>query len=57
MQRSEGNVVVGGWTYGAGIEYLITANLFADAKVFQNTYSNAKLTNETIALAGVKYKF
>lgn len=57
VQRSAGGVIVGGWTIGAGVEYLISAHLFADAKVFQNEYSNTKLANETIVLAGVKMKF
>lgn len=57
VQRSEGGQIVGGWTVGGGIEYLIAAHLFADAKLFENAYSNAKLTNETVILAGVKMKF
>jgi len=57
VERQIGPSIVSGWTVGGGVEYAISAKLFADVKYFYNSYSNTAITNESLILAGANYKF
>lgn len=46
-----------GWAVGGGIEYEISAHLFADAKYIYVNYGGDHLPAESLVLAGVNYKF
>lgn len=47
-----------GWAIGGGTEFAVSSKIFADLKLMQVSYpGSSKISEETLMLAAVKYKF